>query len=405
MRTSTLLLVALLAPFVSGAEPSVQSPQEQPASNDQPLDGREGRPLALENFRPKAMLKVEEHRLTRAKFPCVDVHVHPRIRLRHSPEMLRDFVAVMDAQNIAVCVSLDGESGESFDEHSTYLWTDYRDRFVIFANIDWQGDGREDDSATWDCHRPDFGRRTAMMLEEAKQKGASGLKIFKQFGLGYKNPDGSLVKVDDPRWDEIWEACGRLGLPVLIHVADPVAFFEPIDETNERWEELRRHPDWSFHGPGFPTHGELLEALMRVVERHPRTVFIGAHVASYAEDLKTVGEWLDKYPNLHIDIAARIAELGRQPYTARAFFLRYADRIMFATDGPRVPERLFLHWRFLETFDEYFPYSENAFPPQGFWNIYGLGLPDDVLQKIYSKNACRLIPGVKERFEAYEANP
>ena len=395
MRTIAALLGIMIAAPVFGAPPD--------APVDPPLDGRDGRPLALENFRPRSMLKVEAHQPMGAKFPCVDVHVHPRIRLHHSPEQLRDFVHVMDAHNIAVCVSLDGESGERFDEHAKYLWSEYRDRFVIFANIDWRGDGQEADPATWDCHRPDFGRRMAMMLEAAKAQGASGLKLFKQFGLEYKNPDGSLIQIDDPRWDAIWEACGKLGLVVLIHTGDPAAFFEPIDERNERWEELRRHPDWSFHGPEWPKRDDLLAARNRVIARHPKTLFIGAHVANNPEDLATVGRWLDEFPNLHVDLAARIGELGRQPYTARAFFLKYADRIMFATDGPRSPERLLPHWRFLETFDEYFPYAENPFPPQGFWNIYGLGLPDDVLKKVYHENAARLIPGVRERLEAYEA--
>ena len=188
---------------------------------------------------------------------------------------------------------------------------------------------------------------------------------------------------------------------MLIHTADPPAFFLPIDETNERWEELKRHPEWSFHGPGFPAYEELIKQFLSVVARHPRTTFIGAHVASSAEDLTSVGRWLDAYPNLYVDIAARIAELGRQPYTARRFFLKYADRVLFGTDGPRVVERLGYHWRFLETGDEYFRYAETPFPPQGFWNIYGVDLPDDVLRKVYNETAARLIPGVKERLEAY----
>jgi predicted TIM-barrel fold metal-dependent hydrolase len=368
---------------------------------DPPLDGRQGRDLALDQFRPRSMLRVDEHPLARAKFPVVDVHVHPRFRFRESPELLDAFVKLMDDQNIAVCVSLDGGLGEKFLEHRKYLWTKYRQRWVIFANIDWRGPGDAKDPASWDCQRPDFARRMAAALAEAKDQGASGLKVFKNLGLEYKNPDGSLIRVDDPRWDPIWEACGALGLPALIHTADPKAFFLPIDETNERWEELKRHPDWSFHGPGFPTYDALVQQLLAVVERHPRTTFIGAHVASSAEDLAKVGAWLDKYPNLNVDIAARIAELGRQPYTARRFFEKYADRVLFGTDGPRVVKRLTYHWRFLETLDEYFPYAENPFPPQGFWNIYGVGLPDDVLAKIYNGNAVRLIPGVKERYDAY----
>jgi predicted TIM-barrel fold metal-dependent hydrolase len=357
--------------------------------------------LPLDKFRPKSMLEVKSHDLVRAKFPVVDVHVHPRFRLHNSPQALDDFVKLMDAENIAVCVSLDGGLGDALVEHRKFLWTKYRERFVFFANIDWKGDGKEDDPATWDCQRPDFGRRMAQALAEAKKQGASGLKVFKNLGLVYRNPDGSLIRVDDERWDPIWQACGELGLPVLIHTADPKAFFLPIDETNERWEELKRHPDWSFFGEEFPGYDELLEQFINVVARFPQTTFIGAHVASSAEDLHQVAGWLEKHPNLFVDIAARIAELGRQPYTAREFFLRFPERVLFATDGPRVAERLHYHWRFLETKDEYFPYAENEFPPQGFWRIYGVGLPDEVLRQVYYKNAERVIPGVRERYEAF----
>jgi predicted TIM-barrel fold metal-dependent hydrolase len=364
---------------------------------DTSLDGKDGRNLTLDRFRPVPMLKVAAHLLTKAKYPVVDVHVHPRIRLHSSPELLAEYVKLMDAQNIAVSVSLDGGMGDAFLEHRKYLWTDYRDRFVIFANIDWRGQASETDYANWDCHRPDFARRMATELATCKQLGASGVKIFKNFGLEYRNPDGSLVKIDDPRWEPIWTACGELGLPVLIHVADPKAFFLPIDNTNERWEELRRHPEWSFYGPQFPAYSDLTAAFLRVVKKHPKTTFIGAHMTSSSEDLGQLAVWLDACPNLYVDLAARIAELGRQPFTARKFCIRYADRMVFGTDGPRVPERLLLHWRFLETEDEYFPYAENPFPPQGFWRIYGIHLPDDVLRKIYSENAARIIPGVKSR--------
>ena len=371
------------------------------ADADEPLDGRDGRPLAIDQFRPQSSLVLPEHRPLQAKYTTVDVHLHGRYKMRHLPETLHAYVKLMDAQNIAVSISLDGNLGDALEEHKKYLWTDYKDRFVIFANIDWVGQGDPNDHATWDCHRPDFGRRMAMALADAKERGATGLKIFKRLGLYYKNPDGSLVAIDDPRWNPIWRACGELGMPVLIHSADPVAFFKPIDETNERWEELSRHPDWSFYGDQFPSHDELLAARNRVIERHPRTNFIGAHFANYPENLAVVGRWLERYPNLYLDISARIAELGRQPFTARKFFIKHQDRILFGTDGPRSAGRLIPHWRMLETADEYFTYAENQYPPQGIWNIYGLNLPDEVLLKVYSENAAALIPGVRERLEKY----
>ncbi len=367
------------------------------------LDGVGGNRLAVDRFEPQSSLVLPSESPRKAKFAVVDVHVHPRLKLHSNAEQLDEFVRVMDQQNIAVCVSLDGQLGEELEEHKKLLWTKHEDRFVFFANLDWVGGGRREDPASWDCHRLDFGRRMARSLADAKERGAVGLKIFKMLGLGYRNPDGSLVAIDDARWDPIWEACGELGMPVLIHTADPVAFFEPVDRFNERWEELHRHPDWSFAGAEFPSHEELLAARNRVIARHGGTTFLGAHVANYPENLAEVGRWLDAYPNLHVEIAARIAELGRQPYTARAFFLKYQDRILFGTDGPRPVGRLVPHWRMLETRDEYFSYAENQYPPQGLWNIYGLGLPDEVLRKVYSENAVRLIPGVAKRLEKYSA--
>jgi len=395
------------SPPAANEQKTCCTPQAE-QKEEAPLDGRAGRNLALSNFRPQSMLKVPEHHLKEAKFPVVDAHTHFRYKLalrkdgRPAEEKLDEFVDVMDRHNIAVCVSLDGGLGDALEEHMSFLWTKYRNRFVIFTNIDFQGDGQPDDPATWACHREDFARTVALQLAAAKEAGASGVKFFKSFGLRWKNPDGSLIRIDDRRWDPIWEACGELDLPVIIHTADPAAFFEPIDETNERWEELHRHPDWSFHGEEFPSREELLAQRNAVIERHPQTTFIGAHVANNSEDLATVGKWLDKYPNLVVEIASRIGELGRQPYTARQFFIDYQDRILFGTDGPWPEKRLSLYWRFLETRDEYFPYSEKEFPPQGFWRIYGLGLPDAVLRKVYHENAARVIPGVQEKLAAFQ---
>lgn len=369
----------------------------------EPLDGREGRQLLLENFRPQPTLKVPQTVVSSARFPAIDTHTHFRLKLR-TAEQLDDFVKVMDRNRIALCVSLDGQLGDELSEHIKFLGK-YPGRFAVLANVDWRGDGKVDDPSTWDCHRTDFARRTAAQLADAKERGAVGLKIFKAFGLEIKNPDGTLVRIDDVRWDPIWSACGELGLPVLIHTADPIAFFQPIDEKNERWEELHRHPDWSFHRPGYPTHRELVEQLMQVVERHPKTNFIAAHMANCAEDLPALSKWLDQYPNLYVDIASRINELGRQPYSARKFLAHYQDRVLFATDGPWPEARIRLYWRFLETFDENFPYSEKDFPPQGLWNICGVGLPDEVLEKIYFGNAVKLMPFLKPLYDKAASRP
>lgn len=396
-----LPVYALAAAFCLDA--STQGDEPRAPTSERPFDGEDGRPLALENFRPKPQLKTPHTLVERAKFPVVDVHTHPRRRFHHDPDQLDEFVRIMDEQNVALCVSLDGGLGAALDEHLEYL-SPHADRFAVFANVDWLGSGNREDPDTWDCHRPGFARRTATALANAKQRGAVGLKIFKLLGLYLRNPDGSLVAIDDPRWDPIWAACGELGLPVIMHTADPVAFFEPVDAANERWEELRRHPDWSFHGEDptgrpWPSHEELLAARNRVVERHPRTTFIGAHIANHPEDLEQVADWLERYPNLVVETSSRIAELGRQPYTARQFLIRFQDRVMFGTDGPRPVGRLLPNWRFFETRDEYFAYAENPFPPQGLWRIHGVGLPDGVLKKLYHQNAARVIPGVAGKLD------
>ncbi|MGV3483436.1 MAG: amidohydrolase family protein [Planctomycetaceae bacterium] len=369
----------------------------------EPLDGRDGRDLSIRLFRPQSKLVVKQTDRPSAGMPVVDVHTHFFHKMRHNEQALIDYVALMDRNSIAVCVSLDGQLGDQLDQHLAYLWTRYKDRFAVFANIDWRGDGAEDDPASWACQRPGFADRTARELAAAVGRGVAGLKVFKQLGLGYRDADGSLLRVDDSRWDPIWAECGKLGIPVLIHTGDPPAFFDPIDATNERWEELSRHPDWSFHDPKYPRLAELFEARNRVIARHPSTNFIGAHVASSSEDLSLVSRWLDQYPNLYVDISSRISELGRQPYTARDFLVKYADRVLFGTDGPWPEQRLSYYWRFLETRDEAFPYSEKVPPPQGLWSIYGVSLPEDVQRKIYHANAARLIPGIAERLQKWTA--
>ncbi len=387
-------LISLIASFLICGPATAQQPlleEIAPQEND----------LLLRDFQPQSKLVTEQTLKTRAKFSVVDVHTHFHFKVRGNAEMLDDFVDVMDRNNIAVCVSLDGQLGGRFESHKQFLWKKHKDRFAVFVNVNWIGHGDADDPATWDCHRPGFSQRTADQIVAAAAQGASGLKVFKRFGLGYRNPDGTLVKIDDPRWDPIWQACGDAGIPVIIHTADPAAFFDPIDGENERYEELMRHPDWSFHGKDFPSREELLSARNRVIARHRNTNFIGAHVANHSEDLSVVAGWLDQHPNLYIEPASRISELGRQPRAARQFLIRYADRLMFGTDGPWPEQRLRIYWRFFETLDESFDYSEKVPPPQGFWKIYGIDLPNDVLKKLYHENAAKLIPGISERVEKF----
>ena len=230
-------------------------------------------------------------------------------------------------------------------------------------------------------------------MEHAKAAGAVGIKVLKSLGLVLREKitSGPLVKIDDKRFDPMWDAAGRLGLPIFIHIADPDAFFTPTDRFNERYEELQQHPDWSFHGKDYPAKKELLDQRNRVIERHPKTVFVGLHVANHPENLDDVSGWLRKYPNLHCEFAARISELGRQPRRSQKFFDEFQDRIMFGTDAQGVNPGLYHpYFRFLETLDEDFDYASTPIPKQGRWKISGIGLPDGILKKVYHNNAARL---------------
>ena len=350
----------------------------------------------IDRFSPNAMLKVPVTNLKRAKFSTIDIHGHFGIRLKGDSDRLQQYIATMDRNNIALTTSLDAVLGDE-EAHLSFL-KDYQERFLVFCHIDFRGNGDRSDPTTHACNQPGFVRDKCQQLKQASAKGIVGVKFFKQFGLGYRNRDGSLIKIDDERFDPIWKTCGELGLPVLIHTADPAAFFMPNDESNERYEELLRHPNWSFHGDQFPDRAELLNARNAVIKRHPNTRFIGAHMGNNPEDLGEVSQWLESLPNLFVELSSRIGELGRQPVTARKFFLKHQDRILFGTDGPWPEERLRYYWRFLETADEYFPYSEKRPHPQGLWFIYGINLPDEVLRKLYFENVLKLIPSAEKQY-------
>jgi predicted TIM-barrel fold metal-dependent hydrolase len=295
----------------------------------------------------------------------------------------------MDRKKIRTLVNLTGGYQEGLKQSVAKFDKAHPGRFLTMTEPAWA-------MAT----EPGYDKKQVALLEEAKQNGARGLKVLKTLGL-YLREKGKLLKVDDPRFDPMWDAAGRLGLPVAIHVSDPIAFFNTTDRFNERFEELNNHPDWSFHGRDFPSNDELLAARNRVFARHPKTKFVALHVGNFAEDLGNVGAALDKYPNLHVDIAARVGELGRQPRASRKFFEKYQDRIVFGTDavpnGIETPQQIFgdklydIYYRFLETEDEYFDYAPAPVPPQGRWQIYGIGLPPAILKKVYYNNAAKLL--------------
>jgi predicted TIM-barrel fold metal-dependent hydrolase len=365
--------------------------------------GSPAQPLALADFQPRSMLHVAETPVPRARFPVIDVHTHLGWRAKSSGgvasgEEMRflaspqDLVAVMDRRNVRTMVNLTGGVGAGLSASIRHYEAAAPGRFLTFT-----------EPSFYRIQEPGFAKWQADEVARAKAAGARGVKVLKTLGLFLREPlgTGKLVKVDDPRFDPLWDACGALGLPVAIHVSDPEAFFLPTDRFNERYEELSNHPDWSFHGRDYPSNQELLDARNRVLARHPRTTFVVLHVGNNAENLAYVGECLERFPNMNVEIGARIGELGRQPRTARRFFDRFQDRILFGTDavpeGHETPQQVFgdelyqIYYRFLETEDEYFDYAPAPVPPQGRWRIYGLGLPETTLKKVYQDNAARLL--------------
>lgn len=331
--------------------------------------------LRLIDWRPVSQLQVKQTEIIKPKFPVIDIHNHLG-RLENTANYLEE----MDKAGVLQCVSLDGRSKDDFyKKHLEASVNASKDRFIVFFVPNFE-----------DIDVPDFGKREAAKLEQAMKAGCRGLKIYKELGLVHKDKSGKLIPVDDPRLDPIWAKCGELRIPVLIHVSDPVAFFTPIDKYNERYDELAEHPDWGFSDANkYPTKEEILRQRNNVFAKHPNTIFIGAHVATLPEDLGRVSMWLDMYPNLYVDISARISDIGRQPYTARKFMIKYQDRILFGTDTAPNADAYRIYYRFLETDDEYID-PAGGHHIQGRWMIYGIHLPDEVLEKIYNRNALKV---------------
>ncbi|HEX3105750.1 MAG TPA: amidohydrolase family protein [Terriglobales bacterium] len=396
--------VALGASVQGGAVRAFAGAKPAPAQDSSSAQtSSPGGRLALVDYEPKSMLQVHETHVDRARFPVIDVHTHITVSAKSengvelSPDRKylgtpEELLAVMDRKNLHTMVNLTGGYDAGLVETIGRYDKAHPGRFITL---------------TEPCYskflEPDYPKIQAQEIERAHQAGAKGLKILKTLGLYLREniTSGKLVKIDDPRFDPMWDACGQLNMPVAIHISDPVAFFTPTNRFNERYEELNNHPDWSFYDHDFPSNAELIEARNRMFTRHRKTQFIALHVGNFSENLANVSENLDRFPNMSVDIAARIGELGRQPRTARRFFDKYQDRILFGTDatphGDEFPQQVFndklyeIYFRFLETDDEYFDYAPAKVPPQGRWQIYGVDLPESILQKVYNQNAARLL--------------
>jgi predicted TIM-barrel fold metal-dependent hydrolase len=373
-----ILVVAVLL-SVSSLLLAQNQAQDQIGYKSAP-NAKERETLLLRDFHPKSMLHARVTPIHRAKFPVMDVHNHINDAMgidEHLPP--EKVIEIMNAANVRTVVILTGQWRDKLQRVVDEMVKPYPGRFMVFTQIDYS---KIDDSPAMVAD-----------LDDAVRRGARGLKVLKDLGLQDRDKSGKLIPVDDPRLDPVWEECGRLGIPVAIHVTDPEAFFHPLNGENERYEELIEHPDWSFYDHGYPSKEEVLAQRDHMFAKHPHTTFIALHVANWPENLDYVSQLLDRLPNVMTEFGAREAELGRQPRRAREFFLKYQDRILFGTDAPPDPEMYSNYFRWLETDDEYFDYY--GYPGQGRWKIYGMKLPDSVLQKVYNRNAERVFAQFK----------
>nr|WP_298926624.1 amidohydrolase family protein [uncultured Allomuricauda sp.] len=332
--------------------------------------------MGFEEYNPKSTLVVPENPVSKAKFPFIDIHSH---QFRMATQDLSSLIRDMDKMNMGVMVNLSGGSGEGLRAMLKNVNDNYPNRFVVFANVDFNGVG----NSNW-------GEQAAAQLELDVKSGAKGLKIYKSLGLRNKDIDGNRIAIDDPRLNPIWKKCGELGIPVLIHAADPKSFWDPMNKDNERWLELKTRPRRKRSATDPAPWQQIIDEQHRMFKKHPKTKFINAHMGWYANNLDRLGELMEEIPNMSVGIGAIIAELGRQPRRAKQFFIKYQDRILFGKDSWK-PEEFPTYFRVLESADEYFPYYKKY---HAFWAMYGLDLPDEVLEKVYYKNAMNLLPGL-----------
>jgi predicted TIM-barrel fold metal-dependent hydrolase len=362
-----------LAIAVATALPGVAEAQVRRNEQERPPS------MTLEDYEPKSMLVTRETPVKRAKFPFVDIHGHQN--LAGSDTALTTLVRQMDRIGLRTMINLSGRSGEALSSQVKNARARFPGRFVVFANIDWAH-----------VNEPNFPREAAAQLErDVKQGGAVGLKIFKNLGMDTYWTDGSRVRTDDPRLAPIWDKAGELGIPVLIHTAEPAAFFLPVDKHNERYLELTQFPGRTRPADKYPPFDSLMAEQHRMFKRHARTKFISAHLSWLGHDLARLSRTLDSIPNMYTEVAAALYEIGRQPKAGRAFFIKYQDRILMGKDTFGGEEEFAVYFRIFESQDEYFPWYRRR---HAFWGMYGLGLPDEVLKKVYYKNALKIVPGI-----------
>jgi predicted TIM-barrel fold metal-dependent hydrolase len=354
-----------------------------PATAQRPRPGQgrqpEFPPPSIVEYKPRSTLVVSVHLVPRAKYPVIDIHGHPPALV--SEDVIDRVGQAMDALNVQVMVNANGTSGGRLTAQlGAVTASPYRNRFVMFTTLDLRNVG------------PGSGAQIAAQLEADVKAGAVGVgEIMKGFGLFYHKTDGTRLKLDDPELDPVWETAARLKIPVFIHVGDPQEFFEPIDYQNERWLELALFPSRRYQDRSrFPSFEELVGERDRLLARHPNTIWVLAHLGWHANDLARLGRMFDRLPNLYSEVGAVLYDLGRQPRAARAFFIKYQDRLLFGKDAFQ-PDEYPYYWRVFETEDEYFDYYRDY---HAFWKLYGLGLPDSVLKKVYYANALKVVPGI-----------
>ena len=308
----------------------------------------------------------------------VDVHTHGTSNAATLAERVKE----MDALNLRVLVDLSGGNAASVKTKvDGVMASPYKDRFRVFANVSWEGAGT-----------PEWQEKALIDLRQAVKNGAIGLKVFKELGLRHKKADGTRLAVDDPALDPVWALAGELNIPVIIHTAEPREFFSPIDNHNERWLELNIFPQRASPPSIYPSFEQLMKERDHIFEKHPKTRFIGAHFNWYGNDLGRAAALLDRLPNVYLEVAAVLYEFGRQPYASAQFFTKYQDRVMFGKDTYETSEYPY-YWRVFETHDEYFDYYRGY---HAFWKLYGMGLSDTVLKKLYYKNALKVEPGLPQ---------